>query len=391
MTNTTATPLTVDLAEQLIRRMTDGLVNIVDTTGEFLLHLEDGSIIDTKGWGGWEWTHGVALTGLYHHAAVAPTAEASAYSISTLKDWYQARYDETSGRGAPKNINTMAVMYALACMVEDGAFPEEEERKKWTAWLDEWAEWVMHGLNRTPEGGLQHVVYNNINHFQLWDDTLMMSGAVIPLTKIGLLLKRPDYVDEAKYQFLLHINYLMDTTTGLWFHGWQFDGKGGGHNYARALWARGNCWITYAIPLFLSLTQLPPTDPIYRTLVSTLRRQVDALVKLQDPVTGLWHTLLNDPTSYIETSAAAGFAAGIFMALRLGYLEGEQYLATANTALQGVIAQIRPDGEVENVSFGTAMGSDLDFYRNIRITPMPYGQALAMLALVEWERHQKSL
>lgn len=40
MTNTTATPLTVDLAEQLIRRMTDGLVNIVDTTGEFLLHRE---------------------------------------------------------------------------------------------------------------------------------------------------------------------------------------------------------------------------------------------------------------------------------------------------------------------------------------------------------------
>jgi rhamnogalacturonyl hydrolase YesR len=74
-----------------------------------------------------------------------------------------------------------------------------------------------------------------------------------------------------------------------------------------------------------------------------------------------------------------------------GYLTGDHYLTVANTALQGVIAQIRPDGEVENVSFGTAMGSDLDFYRNIRITPMPYGQALAMLALVEWERQQRSV
>jgi unsaturated rhamnogalacturonyl hydrolase len=161
----------------------------------------------------------------------------------------------------------------------------------------------------------------------------------------------------------------------------------------------------------LSLTELPPNDPIYRTLVSTLQRQVDALVKLQDPKTGLWHTLLDDPNSYVETSAAAGFAAGIFMATRLvrnlcssrlmftcsryspwqGYLSGDHYLAVANTALQGVIAQIRPDGEVENVSFGTAMGNDLQFYRDIRITPMPYGQALAMLALVEWERHQRSL
>ena len=24
-----------------------------------LLAVEDGTIIDTKGWGGWEWTHGV--------------------------------------------------------------------------------------------------------------------------------------------------------------------------------------------------------------------------------------------------------------------------------------------------------------------------------------------
>jgi unsaturated rhamnogalacturonyl hydrolase len=89
------------------------------------------------------------------------------------------------------------------------------------------------------------------------------------MAKIGLVLGRPQYVEEgpfqsplppidgptssltfarlvrynaAKYQFLLHIQYLMDTTTGLWFHGWQFEGTGG-HNFARALWARGNCWV----------------------------------------------------------------------------------------------------------------------------------------------------
>jgi hypothetical protein len=28
--------------------------------------VKDGSIIDTKGWQGWEWTHGIALTALYH-------------------------------------------------------------------------------------------------------------------------------------------------------------------------------------------------------------------------------------------------------------------------------------------------------------------------------------
>jgi hypothetical protein len=28
--------------------------------------VEDGSVIDTKGWKGWEWTHGVALAALAH-------------------------------------------------------------------------------------------------------------------------------------------------------------------------------------------------------------------------------------------------------------------------------------------------------------------------------------
>ncbi|GAA3330708.1 hypothetical protein GCM10020331_084350 [Ectobacillus funiculus] len=34
------------------------------------------------------------------------------------------------------------------------------------------------------------------NYQQLWDDTLMMS--VLPLAKIGLLLNKPEYVEEAK-------------------------------------------------------------------------------------------------------------------------------------------------------------------------------------------------
>lgn len=34
--------------------------------------VDDGSVVDTKGWQGWEWTHGVALTALYH-VSTTPT------------------------------------------------------------------------------------------------------------------------------------------------------------------------------------------------------------------------------------------------------------------------------------------------------------------------------
>jgi unsaturated rhamnogalacturonyl hydrolase len=70
--------------------------------------------------------------------------------------------------------------------------------------LDSWAEWVMHEMPRTEEGGLQHMTYLADHHQQLWDDTLMMS--VLPLAKIGLILGRNEYVEEAKRQFLLQLS-----------------------------------------------------------------------------------------------------------------------------------------------------------------------------------------
>ena len=85
----------------------------------------------------------------------------------------------------------------------------------------------MDGLPRTEEDGFQHIVFNSENRQQLWDDTLMMS--VLPLAKIGKLLDRPHYVEEARRQFMLHIKYLVDRKTGLWFHGWTFDGR---HHFA---------------------------------------------------------------------------------------------------------------------------------------------------------------
>ena len=58
-------------------------------------------------------------------------------------------------------------------------------------------------------------------------------------------------------------------------------------------------------------------------------------------------------------------------------------LPVAERACEGIIDHISPQGELLQVSFGTAMGHDLDHYRHIPLTAMPYGQAMAMLCLVE--------
>jgi len=353
---------------EAIDRLIDNLVNIKDETGEFLLRLEDGRVIDTKGWAGWEWTHGIGLFGMWRY--YEQTGDAKVLGI--IKQWFEDRFAEGQ---TTKNINTVAPFITLAYLHEREPDPAN------IAYLDEWAEWLMapDGLPKTEEGGFQHIVYNDENPGELWDDTLMMS--VLPLAKIGLLLDRPHYIEEAKRQFLVHIKYLFDRKTGLWFHGWNFNGR---HNFAEALWARGNCWVTIAIPEIIEILDLPEGDALRTFLADTLAAQVRTLAEMQDE-SGLWHTLIDDPASYLEASATAGFAYGILKAVRKGYLPRD-YEQAGIRAVKAVLANIDDQGELQQVSFGTPVFDDLQGYRDIPLTSMPYGQSMAILVLGEFMR-----
>ncbi len=338
----------------LIQTVTNNLVNIKDETGQFLLRLDDGRVIDTKGWAGWEWTHGVGLYGIYQY--YQQTGDVAMRDI--IDSWFADRFAEGA---TTKNVNTMAPFLTLAYRYEETGNPA------YLPWLDSWAEWAMNEMPRTEHGGMQHITLAEENHQQMWDDTLMMT--VLPLAKIGKLLNRPEYVEEAVYQFLLHVQNLMDRETGLWFHGWR---------------ARGNSWLTIVIPDFLELVDLPENNATRRYLVQVLNAQIAALAKCQDE-RGLWHTLLDDPNSYLEASATAGFAYGILKAVRKRYVS-QEYAIVAEKAIKGIVKHISPEGELLQTSFGTGMGSNLDFYREIPLTSMPYGQAMAILCLTEYLR-----
>lgn len=353
-----------DELKSLINKITENLINIKDETGEFLLRLDDGRVIDTKGWAGWEWTHGVGLYGIWQY--YDQTGDEKMRAI--IDDWFADRFAEGA---TTKNVNTMAPFLTLANRYA------QTGNQAWLPWLESWAEWAMYQMPRTEHGGMQHITLAEENHQQMWDDTLMMT--VLPLTRIGKLLNRPEYVEEATYQFLMHVQYLMDRETGLWFHGWSFDGN---HNFARARWARGNSWLTMVIPDFLELVDLPEHSAVRRYLIQVLESQVAALAKCQDE-SGLWHTLLDDPDSYLEASATAGFAYGILKAVRKRYI-AQTYGPVAERAIQGIVRHISDDGELLQTSFGTGMGHDLAFYRQIPLTSMPYGQAMAILCLAEY-------
>lgn len=328
----------------------------------------DGTPGDYISFNSWEWPQGIGLYGLVR--LWQQTGDAALIEI--IERWYADRI----AAGLPAlNINTTAPMLALSLLWRETRDP------RWTPVMDDWATRIIRDMPRTAERGLPHIVSDKINDNELWDDTLVMVGLF--LASYGQASGRRELVDEACQQFLLHSRYLADPKTGLWFHGWTFDGR---HNFAGALWGRGNAWITLGILDLFELADVPP--PVRLFLLGVLEAQIDALLKLQAP-SGAWHTLLDDPSSYEEISATAGFGYGLLKAARLGI--GPAGCREAGLrAVDAVLRNVDETGTVANVSYGTRMGPDLQFYRDIPIQPTGYGQALAILCLTEALKHTGS-
>ncbi|MBR4058405.1 MAG: glycoside hydrolase family 88 protein [Lachnospiraceae bacterium] len=309
----------------------------------------------------WEWPQGVALFAMYQYYRESGDKSVLEY----LKAWF----DRQIAKGLPpQNINTTCPMLTLACIYE------EERNEKYLPLLQEWLEGVMHRLPRTPEGGLQHIVSGILNEGQLWDDTLYMT--VLFLARMGHVLGKEDYIQESIRQFMVHIKYLSDVKTGLFFHGWTFCGN---HHFAEALWGRGNSWYTAGLVDYLEC--LEGNEGVKQFLLTTLLRQAEALENCQDE-SGLWHTILDDADSYLETSASCAFAYGILKAVRKGYLPA-RFAMVGEKAVKGVMEQIAEDGTVNGVSYGTPVFSTIQEYKEIPICPMPYGQSMALMMLVE--------
>ena len=351
-----------DKVDKMVSAFSDILYEPDDT---FLKNMKSHNLAgdDISRYQYWEWTQGVGLYGLW-----------KLFSYEKKESYLEMLtrfYDRQIGIGFPAlNVNTAAPYLAMSFLAE---YTGEE---KYLRPCVEAAEKIMSEFPRTDEGGFQHKTSDSVNEQELWDDTLYMT--VLFLANMGRILKNQAMTEEAQYQFLIHEKYLCDKVSGLWYHGWTFKEK---NNFAGAFWGRGNCWITMAIPEFLEICDC--NEAVKRLLVNTLREQVQSLRALQAE-NGLWQTLVEDADSYGEASATCGFASGILSAVKDGLVD-KSYLETAARAVSPIMDCISEGGVVHQVSYGTPMGrTSRDFYKQIELKPMPYGQALAILFLMEY-------
>lgn len=318
----------------------------------------------------WDWPQGVGLYGLLKVMEYQGKEDYKKY----LYDWFKGNIAD----GLPsRNINTTTPLLTLA---ELSRWYQDKEFEDLC--LD-WANWLMDCIPRTKEGGFQHVTSANgdrqgvrLNESELWIDTLFMT--VLFLNKMGQRYGRQEWINESLHQMLLHIKYLYDKRTGLFYHGWSFNRR---DNFGGVFWCRGNSWFTLGVLDYVDMFKGTLNPGVKTFIIDTYKAQVERLKELQGK-SGLWHTVLPDPSSYEEVSGSAAITAGILKGIRYGILD-DSYLGCAEKSVQAILKNIDKGGTVLNVSAGTGMGYDAEHYKNIVIAPMAYGQSLTILALAE--------
>jgi unsaturated rhamnogalacturonyl hydrolase len=211
---------------------------------------------------------------------------------------------------------------------------------------------------------------------EIWADTIFM--VVLFLSRLARLTGNLDIAREAANQLLLHLQYLQDPETGVLFHGYFCQHK---NHQSAARWTRGNAWITVGTPLILDEIQNMLTVP--EEIITRWKRLVDGLIRYQAP-NGLWHTVMDYPDFYQETSGSAGIACGILKGIHRGLIPASPYINHVEKTITGVLGKVTPDGMVDGVSGGTPIMKTIDEYNQLSRYPTLYGQGLSLMLLSEY-------
>lgn len=226
---------------------------------------------------------------------------------------------------------------------------------------------ILDGAERHPgERGLGHWSGNH----QYWVDTLYMACPL--LTGLGKLEQKPEWIDDAAGQILAFAKHLQDERTGLFYHMWDWDKE----TRTPSLWARGNGWVLMSIAD--TMEGMGRKHKSWNALAGMAGRMAAGLSKTQN-AGGIWHTILDDPSSYEESSATSMFVYGLLKLVRLKALPAKGNVEMAGKAWQGVNGKYVQDGIVTGVSAGTGPGKS-DNYKAIKIGSQTWGTGAYLMA-----------
>lgn len=214
---------------------------------------------------------------------------------------------------------------------------------------------------RTSEGGFWH---KKIYPFQMWLDGLYMASPF--LAEYAKVFERPELMDEAAHQLLLIERRTRDKRSGLLYHGWDESGE---QEWADSLtglsshfWSRAMGW--YSMAIVDCLEHFPITHPKRGTIIGIFERMCHALVRVQEPSSGLWYQVLDQGErkgNYLEATGSIMFVYAMAKGLRLGYLSSSFHSAMLK-GYEGIIGKLVTEDErgvhLHQICHGAGLSKD---------------------------------
>jgi len=207
--------------------------------------------------------------------------------------------------------------------------------------------------------------------WQIWVDCMDVDGPF--LAALARDTGEAAYFDHAAEELLGYARALQ-AKSGLLHHGFEQDcGRNG------CLWARGNGWALMGMVDTLAL--LPREHAAWPELHERLEALVDALAATQAE-SGLWHTVIDEPSTYLESTLAAMAACALREGFDHGLVEARTHGAMERRARAAMHEQVAADGTLQLVSDATPVGA-LSTYATRPFGVFPWGQGPLLLALCQ--------
>ncbi|HKM92846.1 MAG TPA: glycoside hydrolase family 88 protein [Prolixibacteraceae bacterium] len=255
----------------------------------------------------------------------------------------------------------------------------------------------MENHPKTETGGYWH---KKVYPYQMWLDGIYMGSPF--LAQYAKEYNSPQWFDVVTHQVILIYNKTLDPASGLLYHAWDESGKQRWSNpetgQSPHFWSRAIGW--YVIAIVDILDFLPENHPDRHQLITILNNEIDALLKVSDPDTGLWFQVLDQlgrEGNYIEASGSCMYTYAMAKAANKGYID-KQYKKIANQKFDAIIKHLivkDNDGNLvlKNVCGGCGLGGNpyrdgsYNYYINEKVVDNDSkGVAPFILAAIELDR-----
>ncbi len=202
---------------------------------------------------------------------------------------------------------------------------------------------------RTSEGGFWH---KQVYPYQMWLDGIYMAEPFY--AQFGKVFNEPAAFDDVVNQVMVIQKHTADSVTGLNYHGWDESREQQWADFVTGrsphVWGRAQGWYLMALADILDF--IPEDHPERQNIIAIFNTSAQAVVNVQDTVSGVWYQVLDQSGregNYLEATGSCMLVYSLLKGIRMGYLD-QNYMKPAKKGFDGILKNFIQENEDGTIS-----------------------------------------